>query len=744
MLNNLPQNLNPTKLKHLFATLLITLVINCYAQRPNAKFNLDFEQNTQHKKLPDNWFQWGTYNAQKDSVIVRSGNYATVVASGEKSGEFGSIAYRIPANYKGDSITLQGYMRLEKVENGYAGLMLRVDGNGTSLAFDNMQNRNITGTREWGKYTITLPFPKAAETIYVAGILAGEGKAWFDDFTLAIDGKDVQTLKEVAKELPKAMLDKRFDEGSAFNIRVISKQQTDRLFKLCKIWGFLKYHHPAIARGDANWDYELLAFRPKIDAAKIENELLVWVKSLGTVGNDSVKSPEITNIKMLPDTKWLSDHSLLGKELSQELLRIEKWKRAGPNYYVSFKNGVGNPEFQNEVAYPRMKWDDTGYRLLALFRYWNMIDYFFPYRYLITKGWDDVLKEYLPKMVACRDELSYKRTVLFLIGEVHDTHANIWSSDLALRQYLGSKVAPIDIRIIENSAVVVKKANPLNFGSRIRVGDIVTHINGIKTEELIAEKIKYCPASNEPTKLRDVSGKLLRTNSDSICLTVSGLMGTFSETAATIPFTYSLLFDKEVPSHAVIKKDIGYLFPGTLQKGEIDQIMNSFLTKKGIIIDLRCYPSDFIVFSLGKYLMPTPTAFVKFTHSSLSHPGLFSFGEPLKVGESNPDYYRGKVVILVNEITQSQAEYTAMALRVAPKATVIGSTTAGADGNVSAIQLPGNIRTMISGIGVYYPDGTETQRVGIVPDIVVRPTIRGIKLGKDALLDKAIEVINRD
>jgi C-terminal processing protease CtpA/Prc len=49
---------------------------------------------------------------------------------------------------------------------------------------------------------------------------------------------------------------------------------------------------------------------------------------------------------------------------------------------------------------------------------------------------------------------------------------------------------------------------------------------------------------------------------------------------------------------------------------------------------------------------------------------------------------------------------------------------------------------MISGIGVYYPDGTETQRVGIVPDIEIRPTIGGIRNGKDELLEKAIELIN--
>jgi C-terminal processing protease CtpA/Prc len=99
-------------------------------------------------------------------------------------------------------------------------------------------------------------------------------------------------------------------------------------------------------------------------------------------------------------------------------------------------------------------------------------------------------------------------------------------------------------------------------------------------------------------------------------------------------------------------------------------------------------------------------------------------------------------VIIVNEKTQSHAEFTAMSLQMAPRATVIGSTTAGADGNVSRIVLPGGIRTMITGLGVYYPNGKETQRVGIMPDLVVKPTIQGIIQNRDELLEKAIEIIN--
>ena len=68
---------------------------------------------------------------------------------------------------------------------------------------------------------------------------------------------------------------------------------------------------------------------------------------------------------------------------------------------------------------------------------------------------------------------------------------------------------------------------------------------------------------------------------------------------------------------------------------------------------------------------------------------------------------------------------------------MIGSTTAGADGNVSQIPLPGGMQTMISGIGVFYPDKTPTQQVGIVPNIAVRPTIDGIRAGRDEVLEAA-------
>jgi C-terminal processing protease CtpA/Prc len=276
----------------------------------------------------------------------------------------------------------------------------------------------------------------------------------------------------------------------------------------------------------------------------------------------------------------------------------------------------------------------------------------------------------------------------------------------------------------------------------IKPGDIIMKVNDVPVEKLISAKIKYCPASNLAAKYRDVAIKLLRTDEDTIKLSIKRNTSINDFVIKCTKFDPARYWQQDVPAFKILKGNIGYIYPGSLQKGQIDNIMQVLSDTKGLIIDLRCYPSDFIVFSLGKYLMPKPTSFVKFTRGSISEPGEFIFTKSLKVGENRDDYYKGKIIIIVNAKTQSNAEYTTMALRVAPKATIIGSTTAGADGNVSKIILPGNIRTMISGIGVYYPDRTETQRVGIVPDIEINPTIEEIRNGTDGLLNRAIKLIN--
>ena len=190
-------------------------------------------------------------------------------------------------------------------------------------------------------------------------------------------------------------------------------------------------------------------------------------------------------------------------------------------------------------------------------------------------------------------------------------------------------------------------------------------------------------------------------------------------------------------SFRIISNNIGYVNLGWLKTEKVGTIMKLFKNTNAIIFDVRNYPNG-TMDKLSQYLNPQRKEFVKFTESNIKHPGYYVYSKTATTGGSNKNYYKGKVILLFDEYTQSHAEFTLMALKTAPNVVGIGSQTSGADGNVSYFYFPGNYRTGMTGIGVYYPDGTQTQRIGIVPDIVVRPSIAGIKAGKDEVLDRAI------
>ena len=127
----------------------------------------------------------------------------------------------------------------------------------------------------------------------------------------------------------------------------------------------------------------------------------------------------------------------------------------------------------------------------------------------------------------------------------------------------------------------------------------------------------------------------------------------------------------------------------------------------------------------------------KYTSADITYPGILQWHqENIGYGTQNP--YSGNLILLFDEKTYSQAEYTCMALEPFDETFKIGSTTAGAFGNVSGIALPGSITTYGTFIGIHYPDNTPTQRVGIIPDFEVNPTISGTKDGRDEQMDFAL------
>jgi C-terminal processing protease CtpA/Prc len=561
-----------------------------------------------------------------------------------------------------------------------------------------------------------------------------------------------QAPSSTPKAQYKADQDTAFRRGSGLTIDNLSPQQIDNLAVLGRVWGFIKYYHPAVARGDYNLDAELVRVLPKVLASKdlsTRSEVLsAWVTSLGSVPTcRSCREPAAKTVRLLPDLAWLTDQSQVGSTLSQQLVYLRHNRYQQENYYVRPDPQNGNPLFQHEEAYPSPATPDAGLRVLALFRYWNMIAYYFPYRYAIGEDWQKVLPEFIPKFVAARTPEQYRLTALALIARIHDSHADIFK-DRILDEYKGNYQAPLWLRFVEGQATVAGYYDAtLGAATTLQPGDVIVQVDGQPVTDIVKARQPITPASNEPAQLRNTANDLLRGPTPQVALVVRRAGREFPVTVGRVPIGQLNLGinygtpDPKAPAWKLLPNNIGYLALGTIRTAELPDIMAKAQGTKGLIIDIRNYPAEYAVYALGKYLLKKPTAFVRFSGMDAGYPGVFRLSTLRYVKPGLGPAYPNKVVILVNELSQSQAEFTTMALRTAPRATVVGSITAGADGEVSDIVLPGNVRTRITGLGIYYPDGRETQRVGIVPDVEVKPTIKGIAEGRDEVLEKAVQLI---
>lgn len=730
-------------MKNLSLLFCLLLALNSsYAQNDP---NLDFE--TIENDTAKGWelFGKGEYTINYDRDIAQHGKVSGSIESVDDKGEFKALSYSIPADYGGKKIKLTGYVKTENVKNGWAGLWMRID---PEVAFDNMQSRGITGTTDWKKYEIELDFNNSAETIVVGGLLAGSGKMWIDNLSVTIDGKTLDKAPE--KELAPAQKDTAFDKGSLITFKKLDSTSIANLNVLGKVWGFLKYHHPAIAEGNYNWDYELFRILPEYQNVASNSErdalLVEWINSLGYVKpcRSCKKTPDDAVIK--PDLDWITtnDFSYL---LRSKLKNIQANRHQGNHYYIAMRPGVGNPEFKNENSYSDMSYPDDGFRLLALYRYWNMVQYFYPNKHLTDKDWNTVLSEYIPKFIAAQNELSYELAAVEIIADLKDTHANLWGGDDKIQEQRGKNFPPIHVRFAENRLVVDDYFNPeMKTTTGLEIGDVITHINGKSVSGFVTENHDLYPASNQPTRLRDMSSDILRSNAGTVGISFIRNKQSLTKALRLYPkedLDYYNWYkpEKDGRSYKMLDNNIGYITLKNIKEEDVPIIKKVFKDTKAIIVDIRNYPSAFMPFTLVPFFTSKTSPFVKFTTGNVNNPGEFTFGKDLSI-PSKANGYKGKVVVLVNELTQSSAEYTAMAFRAADNVTIVGSTTAGADGNVSQIPLPGNLRTMISGIGVYYPDGKETQRIGIVPDVVVDLTVDGIRNGIDEPLEKALKIIN--
>lgn len=522
--------------------------------------------------------------------------------------------------------------------------------------------------------------------------------------------------------------------------------EIEKYKSICQVWGLLKYYHPKVGSGKIDWDNQLIETLRKVDTINNKKQLNSLIGNIIKYCDNSEAITSDTTylkgeVKFKRKFVWLKDTTYISFNNIEKLNILVKNKKPYKNHYVSQNYDIGNLNFSNEKLYADSTFPSKHLRLLTLFRHWNIIYYYYPYLEINDISWERVLQNYIPRFINVTDSLDYHLTVLEYTTRLNDGH--VWTESMTLALHLGILSPPYKLVYVENK-YIISELFPDSLGRlfNIKIGDEILAIDNIPVEEIVQSKSKYYSFSNSDQYNRNLSRELLFTsNRDSIILEFYRNGELFQETIPTF-FLFDLYDyldkqEKETSAYRIIDDSIGYINLRYLDPPEVCSIMDKLIVLDKIIIDIRNYPNG-VLYELSKYLNPQPKEFVKIFLPDIVFPGSFIWWEdPLLAGNENNNYYKGKIVLLVNEQTQSHAEFTAMCLQTAPNVVTIGSMTAGTDGNVSMIKLPGDIDTFFTGIGIEYPDGTPTQRIGIKIDTIIKPQIHDLVNEYDRILDFA-------
>ena len=563
-------------------------------------------------------------------------------------------------------------------------------------------------------------------------------------------------IKEYTSDTLPRDSDTEFQKGSKIKKQNLSPDQVEYLYKLCKVWGYTKYHHPDVIAGNINWDAELFRVMPNVLRAKSADEVNIalsdWLKNFpvkvetelpNEASKQWIKLQEEQGNKVL-DTSWIQDVGDLGTELSGYLRSMsELYISDRRNSYASFEE-IGTVSFENEKIYP-VSDGDMGMYLLGLFRFWNIYEYYSPNVEITTEDWDVVLKQAIPKIANVENYKSYVKTIAEVVAKTGDAHTVVIDQEKVLYYFYGEYFLPCDIKIVENQVVVtqVKESE-----KQLLAGDILLRIDGMSLEDRIEEQKKYHALPEENKILNQLKSTLLQSKGEKADIQI--LRGDERKTIQINTLKYQYEYENPLPNAIIDPYNIGYIDPSNLEQGDLEKLMKEFKNTDGLIVDLRYYPSTAITYLLNEYINPAQKVFASISFPNQAIPGAFCHQEmvsgsgTLKEQENDIrtfEPYMGKVILLMDEGTQSQSEFAIMSLRQAPNTTVLGNPSIGADGNITIVKLPGTIQFPISGLGVYTPEGEQTQRCGLQPDVECYQTIDGILSGKDELIEKAIELI---
>ncbi|MEQ7800622.1 S41 family peptidase [Pedobacter sp. ASV1-7] len=636
--------------------------------------------------MPDTvtWQHYGMGVANILYKSIRTNRPYTIV--NDKSRGYGNAINHIDAKpYRGMKIRLRSSIKV--ADGGKGQMWIRVDKENKTMGFfENMDSRPVKN-ENWETYEIIGNVDNDAASIVFGTFLAGSGKVWIDNFSLEVE-----------------------NNRKWIQIPIKNASFEDYDGKSPKDW---------IANAPG-YQYEIVSG----DATNGDNSLLIQE------GSTTKTEKQIFDNKPKFGEYFIKD---IGNGLTciVPLVLIANDATTYP---------ATNPVQLNDLmaniknAIPQaMSAKDLYTRLSGITITWNAFKHFYPYHEEVKTDWSKQLPLALNAVYSNKTTTDYVSVLRSLTEKLKDGHIRV--SNPSANDFYNITAGPA---LVEGKLIIREVDSiPDQIKLPLLPGDEIISINGKPALEKLDSLKKQISGSDQWKTARALSELFSGTKDSELLLDIKRNNNT--QTLKLPRKSYRIPGKKTT----IKKLDSGVYFINisTTKMDEIKKILPELVKAKGIVCDLRGYPTNnhelinyFLTENDNNKWMFIP----KITYPDFEKVSYEGIGWNLK--PSTP-HISAKIIFLTGGGAISYAESYMSFIKQYKLATIVGQPTAGANGNVNRFSIPGGISISFTGMKVKQQDGSQLQGIGIQPDIFITETQKAIKEGRDEYLEKALELL---
>lgn len=366
---------------------------------------------------------------------------------------------------------------------------------------------------------------------------------------------------------------------------------------------------------------------------------------------------------------------------------------------------------------------------------YNVFQHFYPYFDVVDVNWEAEFKSALKQSYSDETKLDHLIALQEFTASLKDGHVTIYNNSTS-KAY----IPPIAWDWVEEKLIITKVEED---NDSIKVGDIVTHIDGRRSKHHFDETYSRISAATEGSlSYKANTNSLLGDKQSYLKIVIEGNEFTLRRTITSYHWSG---IAGEKTKYKEIVKGVWYLNLDIIEMDTINMLLPQLEDCKSIICDMRGYPNG--NHGIIQHLLAiddTTTAWMQTPQIVYpDHDRIVGYKKHnwISMMKAKTPYLGDKNVIFITDGRAiSYAESFMGYIEGYNLATIIGQPTAGTNGNVNPFSLLGGYRVWWTGMKVIKHDGTQQHGIGILPDIYVDRTIHGIKDGRDEYLDEALKL----